>query len=230
MRFRRILKVLRLQGSQKNFWAHFHDLCVQKWSCFLRSSDAFRKFSPCEVKSRLLRLKTKLFALEFRRILEILCLQVLQKRFWAHIHDFCVQKWSCLPWHSDAFWKFSLCEVYKKFIAHFHDLCVRKRSSFQWSSNGFLSSLPASFAEKVLGAYTRFLRPKMKQFAVKCRRILEVLRIQGLQKDFWAHFHDLCVQKRSCFLWGSDGYWKFSPCKLYEKVFGAISRLMRPKT
>jgi len=28
--FRRILEVLWLQGLQKKFWAHFHDLCVQK--------------------------------------------------------------------------------------------------------------------------------------------------------------------------------------------------------
>jgi len=38
-------------------------------------------------------------------------------------------------------------------------------------------------------------RPKMKLFAVQFRRILEVLCLQGLQKKFWAHFHDLCVQK-----------------------------------
>jgi len=61
----------------------------------------------------------------------------------------------------------------------------------------FGSSLPANFAEKVLGAYSRFLRPKTKLFAVKFRRILEVLRIQELQKDFRAHFHHFCVQKRS---------------------------------
>jgi len=44
----------------------------------------------------------------------------------------------------------------------------------------FESSLPASFAEKVLGAYSRFMRPKTKLFAVKFRRILDVLRLQGL--------------------------------------------------
>jgi len=39
----------------------------------------------------------------------------------------------------------------------------------------FGSSLPASFTEKVLGAISRIVRPKTKQFAVKFRRILEVL-------------------------------------------------------
>jgi len=48
--------------------------------------------------------------------------------------------------------------------------------------------------KKVLGAFSRFMHPKMKLFP--------------------ATF---------------DGFWKFSPCKLYEKFLGAISRLMRPK-
>jgi len=64
----------------------------------------------------------------------------------------------------------------------------------------FGSSLPTSFADKVLGTYSRFLHPKTKLFAVKFRRFLEVLCLQGLQKNFWVHFHDLCVRKRSCFL------------------------------
>jgi len=64
----------------------------------------------------------------------------------------------------------------------------------------FGSYLPASFSEKVLGAISRFVRPKTKQFAVKFRRILKVLCLQGLQKKFWAPFHDICVQKRSCLL------------------------------
>jgi len=45
---------------------------------------------------RFARPKTKLFAVEFRRILEVLCLQVLQKKLWAQFHDFFVQKQSCL--------------------------------------------------------------------------------------------------------------------------------------
>jgi len=64
----------------------------------------------------------------------------------------------------------------------------------------FGSSLPASFTEKVLGAIPQFVSPKMKRFAVKFRRILEVLCLRVLQKKFWAQFHDLCVQKRSCLL------------------------------
>jgi len=100
----------------------------------------------------------------------------------------------------------------------------------------FGSSLLASFAEKVLGEYSRFMRPKTKLFAVEFRCILEVLCLQGLHKKisgriftiyvsknevvscevqthfgrfhltrfikkFWAHYHGVCVQKRSCLPW-----------------------------
>jgi len=41
---------------------------------------------------------------------------------------------------------------------------------------------------------------ELKLVAVEFRRILEVLRIQGLQKNFWAHSHDVCVQTQSCLL------------------------------
>jgi len=39
----------------------------------------------------------------------------------------------------------------------------------------------ARYMKKVLGAFSRFMRPKTKRFAVKFRRILEVLCLQVLQ-------------------------------------------------
>jgi len=50
--------------------------------------------------------------------------------------------------------------------------------------------LHASFIKKVVGVFSRFLRPIMRLLAVEVRRILEVLHIQGLQKNLWAHFVD----------------------------------------
>jgi len=47
VKFRRMLEVLFLQGSQHKLWAHIYDLCVQKRSCLLWSSDAFWKVSSC---------------------------------------------------------------------------------------------------------------------------------------------------------------------------------------
>ena len=48
---------------------------------------------------------------------------------------------------------------------------------------------PCKLYEKFIDAISRLMRPKMKQFAVKCRRILEVLRIQGLQKEMKQTFY-----------------------------------------
>ena len=219
------------------FWAHFHDLCVQKRSCLPWSSDAFWKFSACkfyrkgsgrysaicesknevvcyEVEtnfgsfrlssfiknvlgafSRLMLPKMKLFALEFRRILEVFCLRVLQKKFWAQFHDLFVHERSCLAWNSDAFWKFLPCKLYKQ-------------------SSGSVFSIYES---------------KRKLFAVEFRRILEVLCLQGLQKKFWAQFHDLCVQKWSGLLCNSDAFWKFLSCKLYKQSSGRIFSIYASK-
>ena len=33
--------------------------------------------------------------------------------FWAHFHNFCVQKRNCLPWSADVFWTFSPCKLKK---------------------------------------------------------------------------------------------------------------------
>ena len=183
--------------TQKDFWAHFHDLCVQKWSCFLRSSDTFRTFSPYEVYkkvlgtlSRRLRPKTKLFALELRRILGVHCLQVFQIRLWAHIHSFWVQKWSSLSWSSDAFWKFSLCEVYKKFWAHFHDLCVQKRSCLPWSSDAFLKFFACKFCRKGSGRIITIFASKNEAVCCEVQTDFGSFLNANFMKKFWAQFHD----------------------------------------
>jgi len=58
----------------------------------------------------------------------------------------------------------------------------------------FGSSLPASFTEKVVGAIPRFVRPKTKLFAVKFRRILDVLCPQVLKKKLWRN-STICASK-----------------------------------
>ena len=132
----------------KKLWAQIHDLCVQKRSGLLLSSDAFWKFSPCQI----------------------------DKTFWAHFLDLCVQKRSCLLWISEAFWTFSTCKVYrKKFWAECQHICVQKRSGLLWRSDASWTFSPCKVAEKVLGAFSWFLRPKTKLFAVEFRRILDVL-------------------------------------------------------
>ena len=185
--------------------------------------------------------KTQPFAVKFRRILEVFALRSARKcsvRYftiyaskneavwyevfalrrawlWAQFQDLCVQKRSCLPWSWDAFWKLSDCEVYRKSSGRMLTIYASKNEAvsreIQRHFGSFLSAT-ASFVENFLGAISRFMRPITKLFDMKLRRILEAIRLWGLQKKFWTHAHDLCVQKRSCFPWNSDAFWKFSVC------------------
>jgi len=70
-----------------------------------------------------------------------------------------------------------------QFWVHFLDFCVQNQRYFPWSSTHFGSSLPALFTEKVLGAISRVVHPKTKRFAVKFRRILEVLPCNVYKKS-----------------------------------------------
>ena len=126
-----------------------------KFSAYATDSDAFWKFSTCEFYKtilgaipRFVRPKTKLFAVKLGRILEVLCLQDLQKRLWVQFHALCAQKQSCLPWNSDAFWKVSAYTFYRK--------CSRRNSRIGASKSKAVcreiqthsgSSLPASFTK-----------------------------------------------------------------------------------
>ena len=83
--------------------------------------------------------------------------------------------------------------------------------------------------EKIMCTFSRFMCPTKRLFAVKLRRILEVMRLQGTLKKFWAHFHDLCFQKRSCLLWGWEAFWKFCACKVYRKNCGRIFMIYASK-
>jgi len=149
----------------------------------------------------------------------------------VQFHDLCVQKRSCRPWNSYAFWMFSACEFYRKSCGRNSTICASKNEAVcREIQTHFESSLPARSTEKVLGAIPRFVRPKTKMFAVKFRRILEVLCLQDLQKRLWVQFHNLCAQKRSCLPWNSDAFWKFSGCKFYRKRSGHNSTIYASKT
>jgi len=208
----------------KKFWAQCHDWCVQKWSCLLLSWDAFRKFSPDDVYEesfgRIFTIyvcKNKGVSYEVQTHFGSFCLMRFMKKVLGTLSRFFRPKTELFAVNSDAFWKFSSCNVHKKISGRIFTIYVSENEAVcSEVHTHFGSSLPASFAEKVLGAYSWLMRPKTKLFAVKFRRILKVLRIQGLQHAFWVHF---CVQKRSSLPWNSDGFWKFSPCKLHKKVW-----------
>ena len=100
-----------------------------------------------------------------------------------------------------------------------------------WSWDAFWTFFPCKLYKTFLGAFSRFLCPQMKLFAVKFRRILEVLRLQGLRKKFCIDFHDLCAPKQRCLLWSSYTFFLQSlTVRFTEKVMGTLSQFMRPKT
>ena len=149
---RRILEVFTLQVKKSSgriftiFASKNEDVSREIQTQFGSSLPAIFKEIVLGAISRVLRPKTNLFAVKFRHILEVFAFQALQKKFWAHFPDLCVHKCSCLPWSSDAFWKFSACKSYRKSFGH------------NFSNFG----------------------TKMKLFAVKFRRILEVFAFQAL--------------------------------------------------
>ena len=201
--FRRILEDFALQGFWKKFWVHFHDLCIQKWSCFVWSSDVFLTFPPC--------------------MLYIKCSGCIFTIHTSKNGAVCYEV-------QMPFWKFSLWEgLWKKIWSHFLDFCVQKRSCLLWSSDAFRKSSACKVYRKVLGVIPQFMRPKTTWFAMKFRCILEVLALQGLWKNICSHLLDFFVQKRSCLLLGSDEFCKFSPCKLYKKSSGCIFPILGQK-
>ena len=160
----------------KMYGTYFPDWSVLR-SQHIKSSDAFWKFFACKVYKEVL----------------------------GYFPDFCVSKQSCLPWSSDAFFELSVSNIYKIVLGAFSRFLHPKTKLLAVKSRRILEVFTLQ-VKNVLGAFSRFLRPKTKVFPLNFRRILEVLCLQVLQKKFWAQFHELCVQKRSCLLWSSDAF------------------------
>jgi len=188
VKFRRILEVFAWWGLWRKFWAHFHNLCVQKWSCFLRSLDAFWKFSPCEVYNKSSGRIITIFASTNEAVWHLvqtvfgsfLRASFIQK-LWAYFHDLCVQKRSCLLLSSDAFWTFSACKVYRKSFGRIFMIYVSKNEVVSCDVQTHFGSFHlARYITKVLGALSLFLRLRKKLFAVKFRRVLDVFSMEAL--------------------------------------------------
>jgi len=93
----------------------------------------------------------------------------------------------------------------------------------------FESSLPASFTEKVVSAIPQFMRPKMKRFAVKFRRFLEILCPQVLKKRFWTQFHELWSKNEAVCREIQTHSGSSLPARFTEKFLEKFSRFMCPK-
>ena len=181
VKFRHILEVLCLQVLQKNLWAQFRNLCIRKGSCL---------------------------PWKFRRISKVLCLRVIQKKLWAQFYNLCIQKGSCSLWSSDAVWKFSPCKLHEKSSGRFFLICASKNEVVCCEILAHFGSSRFARFMKRIRVCCHDLCVQKWNFAMTFRCILEVFHLQGLQKTFWTNFPDLCVEKWSCLLWGSDAFCK----------------------
>ena len=160
---------------------YFHDLSRSQVRAWIYNSEPWNKF---------------------RRVLEILRLQGLQKKFWVHFHDSCVQKRSNMLWRLHALWKFSACKVSKKkFSEHFHDLCVQKRRCLLWSSDAFCKFSAWNVYKKSSGRILKIFASKNEAVCLAVQMHNRSSPLARFTKTFWAYFHGLCVQKRRCLLW-----------------------------
>ena len=145
----------------------------------------FRSFLPARFAEKVLGAiswfmhpKTKLFPVKFRRISKVFRLQDLQKVL-GEIPRFMCPRRKLFEVKFRIFWTLYACKVYRKFWVQFHDLCVQKQSCLLWSSDAFWKFSLGRFTDKVLGALSRFMCPKMKLFPAKFRLILDVFTLRG---------------------------------------------------
>jgi len=68
----------------------------------------------------------------------------------------------------------------KKLWAHVLDFSVQNEAVCCEVQTHFRSFRFARYVKEVLGVFSRFLRPKMKLFPAKFRRILEVFTLRGI--------------------------------------------------
>ena len=127
-------------------------------------------------------------AVRLWRILEVICLQGIQKNS-GHIFMIYMLK-------NEAF----CCEV----------------------ETHFGSSPLARFTEKNLGPFLWFMCPNTKLFAMKFRRFVEVLHLQGLQEKILGAVSRFMCPKTKLFAVKLRCIWKLSACKVYRINSGCI--------
>ena len=172
--------------------------------------------------SRFLRPKTKLFAVKFRRISEVFSMQALWK---SYGRNFTINASKSVTVCHDVQTHFGtspLARFIKEVMGGISRFMCLKTKLFLWSWDTFWKFSPANFINHFCAHFLVFLRPQTKLFAVKFRRISDVLRFQGLRRKFCTNFNDLYGPKWRCLLWSSHTFWKLSACKVYRKSYGRI--------
>jgi len=129
--------------------------------------------------------KTKLFAANFRSILDVLYLQGLQKKVLGGMSAYmCPKTKRFAVTFRRILDVFALQGCRKSSGRIFLIFASKNEAVCRGIQTHFGRSLPVSFTEKVLGTISRFVLPKTKLFEVKFRRIFKVLRLQVLKKKF----------------------------------------------
>jgi len=140
-----------------------------------------------------MRPKTKLFAVKFRRILEVLALRGLWKRS-GRIITICASKNETVCREVQTHFGSSPPPRFtEKLLDRFSRLMYQKRSCLLWSSHTFWKLSACKFYRKSCGR--NFTINASKNEAVCCvvqAHFGRFLLIR-LIKKLWAHFHDLCV-------------------------------------
>jgi len=140
-------------------------------------------------------------------------------------------------WSSDRFWNLSACKVYKKisgrifamFASENEAVCCEVQLHFR-SSLCKVYSFFARFTEEVMGAFSRFMCPKIKLFHAKFRRISEVFTCK-VYKEISGCIITIFVFKNEAVCREVQMHFGSSPHSRFPKRFlGAFSQFMRPKT
>jgi len=188
-KFRRIFGNSPLARFIKKFWVHFPNICVSQQSCLPWSSYASFELSACKVYknvlgafSRFSRAKTKLLAVKSRRILEVFTLQV--KKSSGRIFSTFASKNEGISREVQLHFGSSLpANFTEKGSGRNVTIYVSKNEAVFCEVQTQLGSFRlARFAEKGPGAFSWFLRPKTKLFAVELRRIFDVFVLHALYK------------------------------------------------
>ena len=114
------------------------------------------------------------------------------------------------------------CKVYKKSSGRIFSIFSSESEAVcRWVPTYSGLSPLARFAVKSCGRnFMIYVSKKNEAVCCWCSDAFWKFSPCEIDEKFWAHFHDLCVQKRSCFLWSSDAFWTFSTCKFYRKGSG----------
>jgi len=175
---------------RKKLWAHFGSFRIMRF--MKKVLGAFSWF---------LHPKMKLFVVKFRRIVEVTSVQALWKSSGRIFTMYTSKNVTVCHTVQTYFGSSPLARLTEKGLVDiFHDLCMQKRSYLLCSSDAFWKFSACKVCRK--SSWWNFMIYAPKNY-VCCEVQTHVgsFLLASFVKNFWAHFHVLCVQKQSCLLW-----------------------------